>query len=222
METLLEPLIHSPKLPLYLRELKAIYQAEDRKRQEFYDTISEQQKAEFINGEIVMQSPVKLQHEFVSGNLYTLLKTFVSTSALGYVGHEKMLVCLTRNDYEPDVCYWHSQKAVAFTAEQMKFPAPDFITEVLSPSTEKIDRTTKFEDYADHGVQEYWLIDPDEKYVEQYVLTKEQYELRQKTDSGILKSAAVLGFQIHAAALFEQQEYVKALQALFTDEHGIS
>lgn len=212
METLLEPLLHSPKLPMYLRELKAIYQAEDRKRQEFYDTISEQQKAEFINGEIMMQSPVKLQHEFVSGNLYTLLKTFVSTHALGYVGHEKMLVCLTRNDYEPDVCYWDSRKADAFTAEQMKFPAPDFIAEVLSPSTEKIDRTTKFEDYADHGVQEYWLIDPDAKYVEQYVLNDTQYELRQKTDSGILKSIAIPGFQIPATALFDQQKHLRALQ----------
>lgn len=216
MEALLKPLIHSPKLPFFLHELEEIFQAEERKRQEFYTTISEQQKVEFINGEILMQSPVKLQHEFVSNNLNTLMKVYVSQYALGYVGHEKMLVCLTRNDYEPDVCYWHSRKADAFTAEQMKFPAPDFIAEVLSPSTEKIDRTTKFEDYAAHGVQEYWLIDPDGKYVEQYVLANEQYELRQKTDSGILKSTAVPGFQIPAAALFEQQEHLKALQGFVT------
>ncbi len=216
MEALLEPLVHSPKLPLFLHELEKIFQAEERKRQEFYNTISEQQKVEFINGEIIIQSPVKLQHEFTSGNLYTLLKTFVTIYDLGYVGHEKMLACLARNDYEPDVCYWHSRQAEAFTAEQMKFPAPDFIAEVLSPSTAKIDRTLKFEDYAAHGVQEYWLIDPEEKYVEQYVLTREQYKLRQKTDTGILKNSAVPGFRILAVALFDRQEHLKALQEIIT------
>ena len=49
MEVLLS-LVHSPKLPMSLRELKAIYQEEDCRRQEFYDTIGEQQKVEFING----------------------------------------------------------------------------------------------------------------------------------------------------------------------------
>ncbi len=52
--------------------------------------------------------------------------------------------------------------------EQMKYPAPDFIAEILSPSTESVDRITKFEDYAAHGVAEYWLIDPAKKIVEQY------------------------------------------------------
>lgn len=212
METILEPLIHSPKLPFYLHQLEDLLHDEERKRQEFYDSISEQQKVEFINGEIVMQSPVKLEHEFVSGGLYTLLRTYVTTYELGYVGHEKMLIALTRNDYEPDVCYWNSQKSEKFMRTQMKFPAPDFIAEVLSPTTENNDRTVKFEDYAAHGVQEYWIIDPLTKVVEQYVLEGTSYELRQKTDSGILKSLAVPGFQIPAAAIFEQQEHLKVLQ----------
>ncbi len=179
---------------------------------EFYDSITEQQKVEFINGEIVMQSPVKLQHEFVSSNLVTLLKVYVAQYDLGYVGHEKMLVCLTRNDYEPDVCYWNSRKSEQFTRDQMKFPAPDFIAEVLSPSTENNDRRIKFEDYAAHDVQEYWIIDPLDEIVEQYVLKEDRYELRQKTDSGILKSLAVPGFHIPAVAIFEKQEHLKVLQ----------
>ena len=42
----------------------------------------------------------------------------------------------------------------------MKYPAPDFIAEILSPSTDERDRGIKFEDYAAHGVGEYWLLDP--------------------------------------------------------------
>jgi hypothetical protein len=36
--------------------------------------MSEDQKVEFINGEVVVDSPVKFQHDEDSGNLYTLLK----------------------------------------------------------------------------------------------------------------------------------------------------
>ncbi len=43
---------------------------------------------------------------------------------------------------------------------QSKFPAPDLIVEVLSESTEANDRGIKFEDYAAHGVVEYWIVDP--------------------------------------------------------------
>ena len=40
------------------------------------------------------------------------------------------------------------------------FGAPDFIVEVLSPSTRKKDMTLKMSKYIDAGVREYWLIDP--------------------------------------------------------------
>ena len=214
MEAVLDRLIHSPKLTIYVRQLEQVLTEEQSRRQQFYDSINEQQKVEFINGEVVMQSPVKLEHEFISGSLYTLLRTYVTHYDLGYVGHEKMLIALTCNDYEPDVCYWNREKADKFTPDQMKFPAPDFIAEVLSPSTETTDRTTKFEDYAAHGVKEYWIIDPQQKIVEQYVLKEESYELQQKTDSVILKSSAVPSFQIPAPAIFDQQVHFNTLQKI--------
>jgi Uma2 family endonuclease len=117
--------------------------------------------------EQLVQSPVKNQHSTVSENLFVLLKTFAFRHDLGRVGHEKLMVSLSRNDYEPDVSFWRSDVASSFTPGQMRFPAPDFVAEVLSPSTEAVDHKVKFDDYAAHGVREYWLVDPDAETVEE-------------------------------------------------------
>ncbi|MEE4356012.1 MAG: Uma2 family endonuclease, partial [Desulfococcaceae bacterium] len=185
-------------------------------RKQFYEDVREDEKAEFINGEVTVHSPVRIEHEFSSNSMNVLLRTFSMIHNLGYTGHEKMMISLTRNDYEPDVCFWGRAKSKKFRPKQTQFPAPDFIAEVLSPSTEENDRTVKFEDYAAHGVKEYWIIDPVSRTVEQYLLKKDEYILHVKADSGILKSKAVKGFVIPLAALFDESENLAALRKIMT------
>lgn len=85
----------------------------------------------------------------------------------------------------------------------MHFPAPDFVVEILSDSTGTRDRGVKFDDYAAHGVQEYWIIDPEERAVEQYLLDGRTFELHQKlVGAGQLKAVAIPGFAADIAALF--------------------
>jgi Uma2 family endonuclease len=198
-----QQLARSPRLPFYVQQFQSLLRAEQDARKHFYEQVSEQQKAEFINGEIVVHSPAKLRHIIASKNLFALLDAFVQRNDLGFVGYEKMLITLTRNDYEPDVCYFTPDKAQTFTLDQMHFPAPDLIIEVLSPSTEAIDRGIKFEDYAAHGVAEYWIVDPDAEFVEQYVLTSDRYELLSKVRIGDIPSTVVKGFQVSVRAIFE-------------------
>lgn len=214
MDTVLTPLLRSPQLPVYYRRLGRLLAQEQKRRKQFYDSLTEDQKAEFINGELIVQSPVKMEHDAVSNRLNILLHTFVAAHNLGYVSHEKLLVSLTRNDYEPDVCYWKREIAATFQPGQMRFPAPDFIAEVLSPTTEEIDRTIKFEDYTAHGVREYWIVDAERQVIEQYLLEGESYTLAQKTGSGVLESAAVPGFSLSARALFDGQAHLEALRGI--------
>ncbi len=212
MEMITEQLHRPPKLGLYYRDIRTTLSEERKKRKRFYDEVREDQKAEFINGEVIVHSPVRIEHEFTSSSLHVLLRTYVMAYQLGYVGHEKMMISLTRNDYEPDVCFWSKKKSVKFKPRQTQFPAPDFIAEVLSPSTENNDRTIKFEDYAAHGVKEYWIIDPAYQVVEQYFPDAGEYRLHVKADSGILKSKAVKGFVLPVAALFDEAENLAALR----------
>jgi len=155
----LEQLLESPNIKLLMQQAEAALRDETRQRQQFYDWINEDHKAEFINGAIVMHSPVKERHWVAVGNLYRLLSTYVIKHKLGRVASEKAMISLTRNDYEPDICFWNNAHLQEFETEMMQFPAPDLIIEVPSKSTEKIDRGVKYDDYAAHGVQEYWIVD---------------------------------------------------------------
>ena len=214
MEPAVQELLNSPKLALHVRTLEDVLEREREARSRFYDEINEDQKAEFINGEVVVHSPVKLRHNLITKRVLRLLDPYVETHNLGIVGYEKILVVLTRNDYEPDVCFFSAEKADRFTPDQMKFPAPDLAVEVLSPSTAEQDRGVKFEDYAAHGVTEYWIVDPEAETVEQYVLDGERYALRMKSGSGELASVAVAGFEIPVRTFFDDAENLRMLRQL--------
>lgn len=211
---LLDQLVKSPRFPALMDRAQEILADEHRRREQFYESITEETKQEFINGEIIVHSPVRLRHNEVSGHIFRLLSTYVSVRSLGRVGHEKLLVALKRNDYEPDVCFFNSQTTAGFTDDQMKFPPPDLAVEVLSESTENNDRGVKFEDYAANGVREYWIVDPDAEVIEQYGLAADQYELKLKMNSGTLRSEAVPGFEVPVRALFDERENLAALQRL--------
>jgi Uma2 family endonuclease len=213
-DLILEQVIASPKLSLYAEHIQSVLQVERKKRAQFYETVSSDDKVEFINGEIIYHSPVKLQHNVAQKLLLKLLDTYVQLHSLGFVGHEKLLIALSRNDYEPDVCFFTRQKAVSFTPRQDRFPAPDFIAEVLSESTASRDRGVKFEDYAAHGVGEYWLVDPELRVIEQYVLRHDQYELLLKVNSGYLTSTVIADFTIPVQAIFDETQNLRALQEL--------
>ena len=190
---------------------------EQAKRERFYNEMTEGEKVEFINGEVIVHSPVKKRHNDCVKRLLKLLDTYVEEKQLGFVGVEKVLIQLTRNDYEPDLCFFDREKSATFTPEQMIFPVPDLVVEVLSESTAYRDRGIKFSDYAAHGVTEYWLIDPAEEVLEQYVLVNETYSLELKSGTGTVKSSAVEGFELPIKALFNDAENLQTLKAILTD-----
>lgn len=130
-----------------------MWSEEQSRRQRFYEEMTEEQKLEFIQGEVIVHSPARKNHLDATGNIYTLLNLFVKQHRLGSVFSEKALIQLTRNDFEPDVCFFKQKKAKQFQEDQLFFPAPDLVVEVLSKSTKKRDRGIKFEDYQLHEVR---------------------------------------------------------------------
>lgn len=214
MSVSLNQILEMPHAAILAEQVQSALRRERSERERFYKIVDENKKMEFINGEIFFQSPVKIEHNQATGFVYQLLNIFVNKNDLGFVGIEKILVSLTRNDYEPDVCFFGNAKAEQFKTGQMQFPAPDLAIEVLSDSTGKHDRETKFQDYAAHGVREYWIIDPKKETVEQYILQNEQYELFLKSNSGEIKSVAVENFTIKIRAIFDKQANLEELKRL--------
>lgn len=213
MDLLLEPILQSPRFPEYLGELQRVAREEAERRRRFYEEMTPEQKVEFINGEVLMHSPANAKHIQITRRLSGLIGTFVGLNELGWVGVEKALISLTRNDYEPEICFFDRETAAGFADNQMKFPAPSFVVEVLSPSTAKVDRGVKFNDYAAHGVREYWIIDPEPEIIEQYLLNADgAYELEAKVHEGIIESRAIPGFRIPSMAAFREADNLVALK----------
>lgn len=203
---------------MVIEEARTVLEEEARRRQAFHEWLSPSVKAEFIQGEVVIHSPAKRAHLDISGHIYRLLSVFLDIHKAGAVSVEKAMVQLSRNDYEPDVCYWGKEKAATFTQETMMHPAPDLIVEVLSKSTQKNDRGIKMDDYALHGVQEYWIVDPWQKRVEQYGLLSPQdrsYLLFEKYGlSDEITARTLSGFSVPVAAFFDAAENLRVLQTL--------
>lgn len=214
MNITVEQTLEMPNAVLFAQKLKSALEAEQKKRRHFYEIVDENKKMEFINGEIIVHSPVKLQHNSATKLLCKLLDTFVIKNNLGYVGIEKIMISLTRNDYEPDICFFSKEKSKKFTKKQMQFPAPDLVIEVLSDSTEKADREIKFQDYAAHGIEEYWIVDAERETIEQYFLQNEQYELLLKSNSGEIKSEVLPSFEIPIRAVFDEKLNVETLSKI--------
>lgn len=209
---LLDGIFKLPNPQDFIEKAQQKLEEERKKREYFYNEVAEFKKSEFILGEIIVHSPVKKEHNDVLLNLVTLLTTYVRKNNLGYVGIEKVLIALSRNDYEPDLCFFKNEKAKEFKEGQSIFPAPDLVVEILSKSTKSNDYGIKFDDYLAHQVTEYWIIDPVKKVIELYRIDdKNKYELILKSDTGVLKSEVVNGFEIKIDAIFDEKRSFEEL-----------
>lgn len=72
----------------------------------------------------------------------------------------------------PDLAGWRVERMPQLPEAYFTL-APDWICEVLSRSTEKLDRDKKLPLYAEHGVRHVWLIDPIDKRLEVFSLDEE-------------------------------------------------
>src|SRR6266481_2701059 len=176
LDTMLEPLLRSPRLPEIAEALQARLQQEAAARQRFYEEITEEQKAEFIEGEVILHSPARCAHLRVQQKIESLLDAYVRTRALGEILGGKCLCVFPRNDYEPDVVFFGPSKVARLTPGTMKFPIPDLVAVVLSESTTARDRGVKFDDFALHGVAEYSIVDAEEGCIEQYLNRGDRFE----------------------------------------------
>ena len=211
---IIETLKHSPELPEVLDELNKYWQHEKKQRQKFYADLDEDAKAEFVEGEVIIHSPALDRHNQAVHYLSLLMGVFVNMRNNGIVRVEKALVQLTRNDFEPDICFFGKIKSKKINANTLFYPAPDFIVEVLSPSTTNLDRVVKKQDYELHEVAEYWIIDPLKKEVEQYILEKRKYKLNLKSKSGIIASKVLNGFEIPIKSIFDSKVNMATLKEL--------
>lgn len=77
----------------------------------------------------------------------------------------------------PDLAGWRIERMPRLPSEAYFSVVPDWICEVLSPSTKRLDRMKKFPRYGKHGVAHAWFVDPEERSLETYSLFRERWQL---------------------------------------------
>ncbi len=205
-------------MPLIADRLVRAMAEETQRRQRFHEEDKPVLKSEFINGKVVLKSPPAGPHMATMGALGCLVAAYVPNYVKGWQALGKVKMSLACNDYDPDLMFFREEKARTFKKDQRLLPAADFVIEVLSPCTEEIDRGIKMRDYAEHGVEEYWLVDPIECSVEQYLLgSAGKFVLHEKRHEGVIHCRVLKGFAMPLRAIFDLAENAKTAMALIVD-----
>lgn len=130
---------------------------------------------EMLNGRIVMMSPRPVvNHNRIASNIYRILSDYLEGKKCEPFSDGIDLYLSKKDRFIPDgmiVCDPNKIKSRGV------FGAPDLVVEVLSPSTMKNDKGYKKDVYEQCGVLEYWLVDVNNKSVEQYLLQDGKFVL---------------------------------------------
>jgi Uma2 family endonuclease len=133
---------------------------------------------EIIDGEHYVNPAPNLYHQAVSKRLQYQLYTKIELAGLGTLYDAPCDVQLSDHDVvQPDLLVVLSSRSRIFTPTKVK-GAPDLLVEILSPSSVQYDRNLKKKLYQRSGVREYWIVDPAEHSLEQFVLKEGEYQSR--------------------------------------------
>lgn len=128
---------------------------------EDYWNLPDSQRAELINGKFyAMAPPSRIHQEIVSELSFAFSSHIKSKGGSCKVYPAPFAVNLNANDetyVEPDLSIICDKSKLSDRGCE---GAPDFIVEVVSPSSRRMDYSTKNALYSDAGVREYWIVDP--------------------------------------------------------------
>jgi Uma2 family endonuclease len=130
---------------------------------------------EIMGGELYIQprpaAPHALSASALGGELYGLFQKgrggpggwwIIDEPELHFVRDTEVLV--------PDIAGWRRERMPILPQDHRFLVIPDWICEILSPSTLRKDRVIKMKVYAHYGVKFLWLIDPLARILESYYL----------------------------------------------------
>jgi Uma2 family endonuclease len=152
-------------------------------------------QADLIAGEKFMHSPVNLRHARLLNFLDRLLAAYIERRNLGQLFREVVAVRLSsRNVFLPDLAFFTNEQVARLAATHAPF-APTLVVEALSPNTAELDVGPKFAAYEEHGVKEYWVLDPQTQAHRFY---RREGELLVEFAHGeeIIRAATIEGFWI--------------------------
>lgn len=176
---------------------------------EDYYAIPDDRRVELIDGVIYDMASPTHAHQQIGFLIGWYLQEYVfkknGTCIPSVAPLDVQLDCDDKTMVQPDVIVLCDRDK---SINRCVYGAPDFIVEVLSPSTSKKDSAIKLKKYKDAGVREYWIVDPDKKKVVVYDWSRGQiptvYGFDAKVPVGIFDGECVIDF----VEIYQQIEFL--------------
>ena len=186
MQTLIKPLTHE--------EFRAMEFSEEEERSYIF---------ELIHGEIVAKNHPSATHQRVLIKLAVQFETFVEANKSGQVFIAPFgVVPESGTDVQPDL-FVVLDANLPKLQEDGFFGAPDLVIEIISPSSIKLDRNTKFKLYERTGVAEYWIVDTKHQSIEVYGRAGSGYDLVAfAVEKGMIESGVLAGLSVDITKVF--------------------
>ena len=142
---------------------------EDLKTVDYIYALPDGERAELIDGVIYDMAPPAVHHQRIVRELSTDLTNYIrDNNGNCEVFFSPFAVFLNNDEYnyvEPDIAVICDKNKLD---DKGCHGAPDFIIEIVSPSSRKMDYMIKLFKYRSAGVREYWIVDPDKQMVRTY------------------------------------------------------
>ena len=127
------------------------------------------ERAELIDGQIYMMAPPNRKHQTIARELFSSINSYIKSKG-GFCEpfFAPFAVFLNKDDknyVEPDISVICDKSKLT---DKGCFGAPDWIIEIVSSGSRKMDYFTKLFKYRTSGVREYWIVDSDRKRVTVY------------------------------------------------------
>lgn len=157
-----------------------------------------------IEGDLVRSPANTTFHQSISCTIAVLISNFLGRHRQGEVFIGPLDVFLDDvNVYQPDVFFVSEQRRSIVTDHGIE-GAPDLIVETLSPTTARYDKGSKRKIYARHGVREFWLVDPETRAIQVYLLGKDaETPVATHGDKAAFESVVLPGRRVKTAAIFK-------------------
>lgn len=134
-----------------------------------YWNLPEGQRSELIDGELYDMAPPSRIHQRLISQLTVTISNYIrSQSGSCEVYPAPFAVNLTSNEQtwvEPDISVICDKQKLSDRGCE---GAPDWIIEIVSPSSSRLDYFVKLFKYRSSGVREYWIVNPMKKTVQTY------------------------------------------------------
>lgn len=170
---------------------------------EDYCKLPEGAPYQLIGGELVMTPAPGTYHQLISSELEYQLKSFNYEKNAGVVLDAPVDVYLGESEtYQPDIVFIGRDRKEIIEPGRIN-GSPDLVVEILSPSTAYYDLRKKFKVYEKSGVKEYWIVDPEDKSVQVFVLSNGKFALDQEVGMGDTACSRLLkGFEVDLESIF--------------------